>query len=593
MCGIFAYRGGKSAPALLLTGLQRLEYRGYDSWGFAVTDGSNISVEKAIGPIGQKNSLSLPAHTHSGIAHTRWATHGSVSEKNSHPHFSTDKSFVLAQNGIVENCGELKINLQKKGYKFITETDTEVIVRLIESIVVSVKVSLPHAARLAAQRLLGRNTFIIIDRKGQITAVRNGSPLVVGRNSKTSDLFLSSDTLSFAEEADELLVIDNGQIVTVENNGKIEVASTGSGKPVSVRFEKLHLKKNTIDREGYPHFMVKEIHESPVVMRQLTLQPQEKYRELGAVIRNARTVYTIGSGTAGVAASQIAFYLRTYAHINAISLIGADARDYYQFFSEGDVLIAPSQSGETADVLEVLEYAKKQGVKIASFVNMPGSTMTRISDFPFLSEAGPEICVMSTKVFVSQLTWGYLLAKSAAGKYQSAVQTIKSSADSIQKLLESTAWHKNIEKVAQRLEKCSDIFLLGKYQNLNIVKEGMVKLIEGSYKHAHAIPAGDLKHYAITLMEKNVPVITVLSNDTTKEEVLNAVHQVKARGATVIGIAPFSDGLFDAHIPMPDCGELSAVANIIPLQLVAYHVAVLLGNDVDHPRNIAKSVTVK
>lgn len=257
------------------------------------------------------------------------------------------------------------------------------------------------------------------------------------------------------------------------------------------------------------------------------------------------------------------------------------------------MIIAPSQSGETADVLEVLEVAKKKGVKIASFVNMSGSTMTRMSDIKFMTQSGPEVCVMSTKVFVSQIAWGYLIAKIAQGKLKEGVRNLNDLAYQMDKYLKDRKNHKAIKLIGKKLIKAKNIFLLGKYQNLNIIKEGMVKIIEGTYKHAHAIPAGDLKHYAITLIEKGVPVISAVSCDVAERDILNAVNEVKARGATIIGISPKPHQSFDFHLQVPDTKETSAIMNIIPLQLLSYYMTVELGHNVDKPRNIAKSVTVK
>jgi len=310
-------------------------------------------------------------------------------------------------------------------------------------------------------------------------------------------------------------------------------------------------------------------------------------------LEKAKNVYTIGSGTAGIAASQIAFYLRVFAKIKAVAVIGADIYEYFKLFEKGDIMIVPSQSGETADVLEVLEIAKDSGVKIASYVNMPGSTMTRISDFKFMSNAGPEICVMSTKVFTSQIAWGYLLSKVASGKEEEGRENLKFLAMQIDKYLNTQSNHDQIKLLAKKLAKSKDIFLLGKYQNFNIIKEGMVKIIEGSYIHAHGIPAGDLKHYAITLMEKGIPVIVAISEDIAKKDVLNAVNQVKTRKAEVTGISSSPNASFDYHLKVPETQETSAIMNVIALQLLAYYMAVEKGNNVDKPRNIAKSVTVK
>ncbi|MBI2039479.1 glutamine--fructose-6-phosphate transaminase (isomerizing) [Candidatus Microgenomates bacterium] len=595
MCGIFGYIGPKNAPEVVLEGLKRLEYRGYDSWGIAVV-ADQIKLNKKVGAIGDLSRTTLPGST-IGIGHTRWATHGGITETNAHPHLSSDKSFALAQNGIVENYAQLKGDLIKKGYKFQTETDTEVIVRLIEE-----KLSLQprrlhrnlvKAARAAFLDLLGRNTVIILTRDNQLLAARNGSPLVVGVN--RDEVFFSSDTLSFAPFVDKALVVDNGQMVATEN-GKISLLDIKSGRELVPRLENIDFESSKVDKEGYEHFMLKEIHESPYALNQVINQVDENantYKKFIKNIKVAKNVYTIGSGTTGIAAAQIAFYLRTFGGIRAVGLTGAEAREYFDLFSKDDLVIAPSQSGETADVLEVLEVLKEKKVKIASYVNMPGSTMTRLSDYKFLIQAGPEICVMATKVFTSKLAWGYLLSKMVTDKKKEGQENLKNLTEEIDKYLNKSNNHKSIKALAKKLAKKQHIFLLGKYQNFNIMREGMVKIIEGSYIHAHAMPAGDLKHYAITLMEKGVPVIVAVSEDVAKDDVLNAVNQVKVRGAEVIGISSKPYEKFDYHIQVPDTGETTAIMNIIPLQLLAYYMAVELGHNVDKPRNIAKSVTVK
>ncbi len=587
MCGIFGYIGPKNASEVILEGLKRLEYRGYDSWGISVL-AKEIRTNKKVGAIGDLDRLEGLPFSNIGIGHTRWATHGSISEQNAHPHCSTNNSFSLAQNGIVENYQLLKDDLVKKGYKFHTQTDTEVIVRLIEEKQKSNK-DLEEAIREAFLLLKGRNTIIVLTTDNQVIAARNGSPLVIGVGS--SEYFFSSDTLSFAPFTDKVIVVDNGQIVTFKDN-EIELHDIKTSKKLSVVVEKITFKSTKVDKEGYDHFMLKEISESPYVINSL-INLEGPYEEFVKFLKSANRVYTIGSGTAGIAAAQIAFYLRYFGKINAVNLIGADASEYYDLITKDDLVIAPSQSGETADVLEVLEKLKSKGVKIASFVNMLGSSMSRLSDFAFLSRSGPEICVMSTKVFTSQIAWGYLISKMVVGKNEEAIKSLKSLADQMDIFLQTQSAHENLKKIAKVLSKKKDVFLLGKFQNFNIIKEGMVKIIEGSYIHAHGIPSGDLKHYAITLMEKGVPVIVTLSEDQSKFDVINAVNEVKARGAQVLGISPFENDSFDSYIKVPDTGETSAIMNVIPLQLLAYYMAVELGNNVDKPRNIAKSVTVK
>ncbi|MBI4038333.1 glutamine--fructose-6-phosphate transaminase (isomerizing) [Candidatus Daviesbacteria bacterium] len=587
MCGIFGYVGSKNAPEIILEGLKRLEYRGYDSWGIAVV-ADEIKVNKKVGAIGDLGAASLPGST-IGIGHTRWATHGGVSETNAHPHLSSDKFFALAQNGIVENYLELKEILKKKKYKFESSTDTEVIIRLIENKLLDLS-HLKEAVRAAFLELEGRNTIIILTADNQLIAARNGSPLVVGISGK--EIFFSSDTLSFAPFVKKALVVDNGQLI-VASNGQITLFDIKSGQKLPVVLDNIDFESSKVDKEGYEHFMLKEIVESPYVINQVLNQDPKVYEDFIRNIKKAKNVYTIGSGTAGIAASQIAFYLREFGKIAVVPLIGADTNDYFDLLTRDDLMIAPSQSGETADVLEVLEIAKKKGVKIASYVNMPGSTMTRMSDFKFMAKAGPEICVMSTKVFTSQIAWGYMISKIISGQEKEGAASLKKLAGEMEIYLDIKNNHEQIKKLAKKLAKTKDIFLLGKYQNFNIIREGMVKIIEGSYLHAHAIPAGDLKHYAITLMEKGVPVIVVVSEDVAKDDVLNAVNQVKARGAQVLAIGSKKHEQFDYFLEVADTGETSAIMNIIPLQLLAYYMAFELGNNVDKPRNIAKSVTVK
>lgn len=592
MCGIFGYAGkNNNAAEVIFTGLKRLDYRGYDSWGITINANGRLKTAKQTGIITLNQQIKNLPKSAIGIGHTRWATHGGVTKTNAHPHYSTDKSFALAHNGIVENYQQLQKQLVKKDFKFITQTDTEVIVRLIED---QRKRSsdLVTAVRKAFLKLKGRNTIILLTKTGEIIAVRNGSPLVVGLADKTGEIYLSSDTLSFAPLVQKMIVVDNGQLVRYHQKN-MEMFDVKKGKKISYEAEKINLKGGKINKEGFDHYMIKEIHDSPYVISQVINQEEKGYRELVKAIKKANKVYTIGSGTAGLAADQIAYYLRIHGKIATTSLIGAEAQSYNHLFSRDDLIIAPSQSGETADVLEILEIAKQKGTKIASYVNMVGSAMTRMSDYPFMAQAGPEICVMSTKIFTSQIAWGYLVAKTLARKFKQGKGELEKTSQAIQRYLDNKNNHVALKRLAQKLVKAKDIFLIGKSQNLSIVMEGMIKIIEGSYKHAHAITAGNLKHYAITIMEKGVPVIAVVSNDAVKSDVINAINEVKAREATVIGIAPEKHDSFDYYLKVPDMGETSAILNIIPLQLLSYYMSVKLGNSVDKPRNIAKSVTVK
>ena len=449
---------------------------------------------------------------------------------------------------------------------------------------------LSDAIRAAFKELKGRNTIIVLAKDGEVIAARNGSPLVLG--TKNDELYFSSDVLSFAPYVTSVLVMENGQMVS-KNAERVEVRDIAKGTKLKQKFERNAIVGSEVSKGEYDHYMLKEIHEAPFVIRQMVKEPDTNFRALAKAIKKAKNVYTIGSGTAGAAAAQTAYYLRVYGGIKATALIGAEASDYYKLIGRGDLLLAPSQSGETADVLEVLELAKKRGATISSHVNMPGSMMTRMSDFKFMAQAGPEICVMSTKIFISQIAWGYLVAKAVGGKLAEGKKNLKSLANVTEKYLRDSDIIDNLKELAGRMATKEDLYLLGKGQNMQIIKEGMVKIIEGSYVHAHGIPAGDLKHYAITLMEEGTPVVAVVSNDSLKNDVLNAIHEVKARGAKVIGISPENAEQFTDWVKVPDTKETSAIMNVIPLQLLAYYMALARGNNIDKPRNIAKSVTVK
>jgi glucosamine--fructose-6-phosphate aminotransferase (isomerizing) len=575
MCGIYGYSGiNNNAANICLRGISRLDYRGYDSWGVAVVSQGKITIKKSAGKIPAGSIDLSPAFV--GIGHTRWATHGGVTTSNAHPHFSSDRQFVLAQNGIFEDYLKYKTILQKK-YKFISDTDTEVLTYLIEE--KAKKLSLINAVRFSFKKIRGRNTIIILTKDSQIIAARNGSPLVVGK-SKTGDYYFSSDTLSIAPFVQKLLIIDNGQLVNLQNQN-FSLIDIATGKKLVPHFVKNDFNHCRIDKDGYPHFMIKEIYENPFAINQVINRPQKEYEVLASVIKKAKHIYVIGSGTAGVAAAQIAYYFRSIAKINTTSLIGAESSDYLSLFTKGDVLIAPSQSGETADVLEIIEKAKKLGVKIITYVNMPGSMMSRLSDYPIMAKAGPEISVCSTKIFVSQISWGYLLAKTIANQYFDGVSNLKITSQNIEKYLKSKINHQKIKKIANLLKNKSKIFLLAKGQNRQITNEAMIKIIEVSYLHAHAIAAGDLKHFAITLVEPGIPVIFVVSPDEVRDDVENAINQVKARGGEIYSL------------PISTPPPTNAIANIVPLQLLAYYLGIVLGNNIDKPRHIAKSVTVK
>jgi glutamine---fructose-6-phosphate transaminase (isomerizing) len=591
MCGIIGYSSHQKSSTTaqkIVQGLKKMEYRGYDSWGVAIAKPGKILIDKKTGAIGElgrniKNSLPL------GIGHTRWATHGGVTKNNAHPHLSVGGRFAVVQNGIVENFIELKKKLQKDGYKFKTQTDTEVIVHLVHKFLK--KNDLREASRLAFLELKGRNTFVVLDHQTKtIIAVRQGSPLVVGRSK--DEVLLASDTIPLLGNVPEIVYVDDNQLVEI-CDGKHNIYSAKSGKKVRIKVQKLEQKLEKIDKDGFPHFMIKEIFEQQYTVLEAAGYSEKELRPLVSKIKKAKKVYTLGAGTAAFAAGQIARFLRNVG-IDAQELRSYEAESYLSLINKKDLVIAVSQSGETADTLEVIEELRKKRVPIASIVNMVGSTTTRFSDYPYFSRSGPEICVASTKAYTSQVVWGYLLSQTVAGKYKQAQREISQLSKKLKKYFADKSHQRVLKNLVKRILKEEHIFVLGKNQHFYSALEGALKIKEITYKHFEGFSAGELKHGVIALVEKGTYVFGIVGgNKQEKMDVLNALAEVKARGAKVIGIADESHEFFDTHLFADDGNGLDSITKIIPFQLLSYYLALSLGNDPDKPRNLAKSVTVK
>ncbi len=590
MCGIFGYVGNENASDQIANGLKRLEYRGYDSWGIAVLcDKNGLSVVRKTGAIGDLSSIDKLPHSSIGIGHTRWATHGGVKTKNAHPHKSSDGRFAVAQNGIVENYQQLKSELIKKNHKFISETDTEVIVRLIEEKLKKTP-DIKEASMKAFAELEGRNTIIILvaDRQ-EIIAIRNGSPLVIGIGD--NEYFIASDTLSFADKTDTVIFIENQQLVHI-HNGQIKLFDCVDGREIKHQVEKLTHTATDISKEGYEHFMLKEIMEQPDTIRAATAYTEKELTPLVEAIKRAETVYTVGAGTAGYAAGQIAYYLRKYAKKRAFEIKSYEFNTFNNIWGKNDLLIAVSQSGETADTIEVLEHAKERKVKIASIVNMLGSTTTRLSDFAYMSRTGAEVCVASTKAFTAQIAWGLLLAHCVNDGYKFAKNEIKKTTQKLESFLNKKNVD-SIKKIAANLASQEHFFILGKGENYYTAMEGALKIKEITYKHFEGFPAGELKHGVIALIDKGTTVMGIIDEDEFKNDMLSAMAEVKARGANTIVIGKKNNELFDSFVRTASTEIGNAILNIVPFQLLSYYLGVHLNNDPDKPRNLAKSVTVK
>ena len=592
MCGIIGYQGTQPVVRELVQGLKKMEYRGYDSWGVAALTDDEFFISKKVGAIGEVDFDQLPQADTVGISHTRWATHGGVTEANAHPHRSRDGRFVVAQNGIVENYLELKAELENQGYEFKTPTDTEVIVHLIDVKLQEIGDKQPfyEAVRQAFVELTGRNTIIVLDQQTQqLVAVRNGSPLVMGH--APDGTLLASDTLPLANRAKTITYIEDYQMVVIDD-GEVQLLDAKTGKSLPVEKQKLDLAEQKVDKAGYDHFMLKEIVEQQHTVLEAATYSEAELQPLVKALKKARQIYTVGAGTASYAAGQAAYFLRTIAGLPAQELRAYEIDSYTSLFSDQDLILTVSQSGETADTLEAIAKAQSKGVKVASIVNMIGSTLSRTSDFPYLSRSGPEICVVSTKAYTAQVTWAYLLAMTAAGDYSLAKENIKKLAKGLEHYFANDNLDK-VKKLAKTLKQHDHIFVLGKGQHFYTAMEGALKLKETDYKHCEGFAAGELKHGVIALIEDGTPVIGIVGDDSNTADLLSALAEVRARGAKTIGLASESNEFFDEFLPVPDVGGLDAVAKVVPFQLLSYYLAVELGNNPDKPRNLAKSVTVK
>ena len=617
MCGIFAYAGENNAAAVVIEGLKRLEYRGYDSWGVAVLQAGDqhsgqtkeLQLIKRLGAIGDVISTdNLPQAT-VALGHTRWATHGAVNITNSHPHLSRDGRFSLVHNGIVENYQELKSDLTATGEAFDSDTDTEVILRLIEASLAAIQQSDTNSTatvqsgtrqsgtddfRLAVQRaflkLQGRNTIMLIaDEEQRLIGIRNGSPLLVGKAG--DEHFFASDSLSFADHTGRCLVLDDLAMVDYRN-GRLQLFAVDNGTEIPLNWIEVDHQSTLMAKEGYRHYMLKEISEQWSTIGRAADISVEELRPLMLAVKAARSVFVTGAGGAFFAADQIAYLLRNVAGVYALGIKAYEISSHGNMLQKGDLLIAISQSGETADTIEAIEYAKAAGLNIACVVNMPGTTITRLSDHTFYSHCGPEVCVLSTKSATAQITFGYVLAINLKGAGSALNRDIDRISRHLREVLSEQLVSRTLE-VASRILTQDHLFILGREQHFGTAVIGALNIKEASYLHAEAFSAGELKHGVIALIEDAVPVIIFVEKDDSY--MLNAAAEVKSRGAYLIGIAHEDNSLFDEYIELPMAGQglVSAIAGIIPCQLLAYHLAVLRGCDPDRPRNLAKSVTVK
>ena len=586
MCSIIGYYGKESAAPILVKGLKRMEYRGYDSVGVATKSDNKIEVRKGVGKVTEVNDSEnldkLPGSI--GIGHTRWATHGKVTKVNAHPHPSNSGKVVIVHNGIIENFNELKEDLQKNGFTFISETDTEVIANLLQQNYDQTS-DVKKAIINTVSKLKGHYAFVAMFENGILAAARYHEPMIVGIGK--NDYFLSSDVLGFIEYTDDAIYIDNGNLVFIDSSG-IQI-SDFDGKPVKHQVTKVSKEFADAYKGDYAHFTLKEISEQPETILRAGEKTQSAIEQTSDFIKHAKTVYITGSGTSYNAALVAKYLMSKYAKIKIEAIISSELSTLPDSIEPNSIFIAVSQSGESADVLEAVNIAKKSNAKILSIANHKNSALVHESSLYLGMNCGPEIGVAATKSFTSQLAIIYKITdKLCDGRLGLDFKQIS---NSISKVLSN---HSKIQAIAKELKDVTDIYVLGRGIHHPIATEAALKLKEIPYIHAEGIPGGELKHGPLALMDSNVYVIIINPNDSTYTDTLTSASEIKARGAKIIGISDKKSDVYDHWIEIPNIKEaMFPMIEIIPIQLLAYYAAVEKDTDPDYPRNLAKSVTVK
>lgn len=613
MCGIVAYIGNKEAYPIILKGLKRLEYRGYDSSGVALLNGG-LNVYKKKGKVAELEDtlVGKDLHANIGIGHTRWATHGEPCDRNAHPHLSENGKLAMIHNGIIENYNQLKSELQKKGYNFISDTDTEVLLKFIEDIQLNNKCGLEEAVRIALKRVVGAYVIILIDQDNPDTliAARKGSPLVIGIGKNRDEHFLASDASPIIEYTKTVVYVNDYELAIIKPNELI-LKNLGNEK-ITPFVQQLDLELAAIEKGGYDHFMLKEIFEQPSTVFDclrgrvdaangtITMAGVEANIEQ---LKNAQRILIIACGTswhAGLLAEYIIEELcRTPVEVEYAS----EFRYRNPVIHKGDVIIAISQSGETADTLVAIEKAKEQGAIIFGIVNVVGSSIARVSDAGAYTHAGPEIGVASTKAFTAQLAvltiialkLGYAKGTLDNKRFLHLLNELEAIPEKIPAALQQA---EQVKQLAYKYKDARDFLYLGRGYNFPIALEGALKLKEISYIHAEGYPAAEMKHGPIALVDETLPVVFIATKDSYHEKIISNIQEIKARKGKVIAVITEGDDVItkmaDDVIVVPAADELVApMLSVIPMQLLAYYIGVAKGLDVDKPRNLAKSVTVE
>ncbi|MGN7886794.1 glutamine--fructose-6-phosphate transaminase (isomerizing) [Dyadobacter sp. 22481] len=613
MCGIVAYVGNREAYPLILKGLKRLEYRGYDSSGVALLENNELNIYKKKGKVSDLESELAGKHLTAtiGIGHTRWATHGEPNDVNAHPHYSNNRRLSIIHNGIIENYASIKQNLIGKGHKFLSDTDTEVLIHFIEDVQKETGATLEAAVRLALKEVVGAYAIVVmsVDHPGQLIAARKGSPLVIGIGE--GEFFFASDATPIVEYTKDVVYLDDYEVAVI-SDGKLSIQHLESTKETIPYIQKLEMELETIEKGGYDHFMIKEIFEQPRSIADSMrgrLRADDAHLQLGGLndyldkLAQSDRVVIVGCGTSWHAGLVAEYLFEELARINVEVEYASEFRYRNPVIKENDIVIAISQSGETADTLAAIELAKSKGATIFGVCNVVGSSIARATHAGAYTHAGPEIGVASTKAFTAQVTVLTLMAIAVAKRkgtiseetYRQLLIELETIPAKVGRVFENAA---KIKEIAFIFTYARNFIYLGRGLNFPVALEGALKLKEISYIHAEGYPAAEMKHGPIALIDEDMPVVFLATKDSSYEKIVSNIQEVKARKGRVIAIVTEGDtlipGMVDFVIEVPNTHEiLTPLVSVIPLQLLSYYIAVMRGRNVDQPRNLAKSVTVE
>ena len=586
MCSIIGYYGNNLAAPIMVKGLKRMEYRGYDSVGVATKSDHKIELKKGVGKVSEVNSSEgldkLAGNV--GIGHTRWATHGKVTSVNAHPHPSSSGKIAIVHNGVIENFKELKADLEKDGFSFVSETDSEIIANLLQqnfNQTSNVKKTIINTV----SKLKGHYAFVAMFEDGSLAAARFHEPMIIGVGK--NDYFLSSDVLGFIEQTDDAIYIDNGNFILLDSSG-LQICDF-NGDPVKHQITKVSKEFADAYKGDYAHFTLKEISEQPETILMAGKKTDDAISQTADFIQHAKTVYITGSGTSYNAALVAKYLMTKYAKIKIEPIISSELPALPDSIESNSILIAISQSGESADVLEAVSIAKKANAKILSIANHKNSTLVQESSLYLGMNCGPEIGVAATKSFTSQLAILYKITEKLSNG------SLKLDFDEVSKAISKIlSDYSKTQKIAKELKDVTDIYILGRGIHYPIASEAALKLKELTYIHAEGIPGGELKHGPLALMDSNVYVVILNPSDSTYTDTLTSASEIKARGAKIIGISDKNSDVYDHWIEIPKISEsLFPIIEIIPIQLLSYFSAIEKDTDPDYPRNLAKSVTVR